>query len=424
MARSVLALWTCAVRSYAADVCNWEARDAPVLAPKANRAAIIGKECAEDADGMWACPSSATGASVPASEFGALGPRGLIVSGGTLYAVDEMNHRVTKTVLTTALDALGTGSTVVAGETGAPSFSGVLTKLAYPRDIAIASDGSILVTDAGNGRVVRVEQVAAGQDLPAAVVIAGGNGPGAEYDQFAANPVGLAYDSGDDSVYVADTMNHRVLKFACSTSTGTLVCSTTGSLVAGKCTGDAGAVSCTAGSGLDELNQPKGIAVRAGTVYIADEENHRVLKCSSPSTCTVIAGGNGEGDGENQLTEPSGVFVTSSGTVYIADTQNHRIVKLSGSVVTIVVPDVCIKENAPHVNCAGHSGPKQLWAPSDVNVVGDLIYISDSKNRRIVVYCESVAPESKITSHAAAAWSGAWLVLGLVSTMLGGPSLF
>jgi hypothetical protein len=40
-----------------------------------------------------------------------------------------------------------------------------------------------------------------------------------------------------------------------------------------------------------------------------------------------VAGGNGEGDGINQLSAPSGLYVDDDQTVYVADLSNHRIVE-------------------------------------------------------------------------------------------------
>ncbi|CAF4692457.1 unnamed protein product, partial [Rotaria magnacalcarata] len=44
-------------------------------------------------------------------------------------------------------------------------------------------------------------------------------------------------------------------------------------------------------------------------------------------TGITVAGGNGVGDGLNQLNQPFGIFVNENQTVYVADFANHRIVK-------------------------------------------------------------------------------------------------
>src|ERR1700676_5021632 len=41
----------------------------------------------------------------------------------------------------------------------------------------------------------------------------------------------------------------------------------------------------------------------------------------------TVAGGNGKGNGINQLSDPCGLYVDDDQTVYVADRSNHRIVK-------------------------------------------------------------------------------------------------
>jgi glucose/arabinose dehydrogenase len=86
-----------------------------------------------------------------------------------------------------------------------------------------------------------------------------------------------------------------------------------------------------------ELNQPWGVAVdRAGNVYIAEYNNHRIRKVSTTGIITTVAGNgtNGfSGDGfaatSAQLNFPTGVAVDSAGNIYIADEDNQRIRKVN-----------------------------------------------------------------------------------------------
>ncbi|CAF4313720.1 unnamed protein product, partial [Rotaria magnacalcarata] len=41
----------------------------------------------------------------------------------------------------------------------------------------------------------------------------------------------------------------------------------------------------------------------------------------------TVAGGNGQGNGINQLSNPCGLYVDDDQTVYVADRDNHRIVE-------------------------------------------------------------------------------------------------
>jgi hypothetical protein len=88
-----------------------------------------------------------------------------------------------------------------------------------------------------------------------------------------------------------------------------------------------------------------------------------------------VAGGNGYGDGINQLSGPAGLYVDDDETVYVADKSNHRIVEwkcgvTSGRVVVV----------------AGGNGANQLNCPYDVIVdkERDSLIICDNGNRRVV----------------------------------------
>ncbi|CAF5167941.1 unnamed protein product, partial [Rotaria sp. Silwood1] len=52
----------------------------------------------------------------------------------------------------------------------------------------------------------------------------------------------------------------------------------------------------------------------------------------------IVTGGNGQGDGLNQLNSPTGVFVDTKGTVYVSDRLNNRVVRWSkGATAGIVI---------------------------------------------------------------------------------------
>ncbi|CAF4565849.1 unnamed protein product, partial [Rotaria sp. Silwood2] len=91
----------------------------------------------------------------------------------------------------------------------------------------------------------------------------------------------------------------------------------------------------------------------------------------------TVAGGNRQGNGINQLSNPSGLYVDDDHTVYVADESNHRIVEwkwgaTSGQVVA---------------GGNGHgNGTHQLYNPTDVIVdkERDSLIICDRSNRRVV----------------------------------------
>mmetsp|Transcript_63808 Transcript_63808/g.152171 ORF Transcript_63808/g.152171 Transcript_63808/m.152171 type:complete len:679 (-) Transcript_63808:183-2219(-) len=145
---------------------------------------------------------------------------------------------------------------------GGATFGRTLELLHRPFDVVLERTGTVLVLDSANHRVVRwVLSVRKNQAQwrPAAIV-AGGRGQGCHSGQLNF-PRGLAVDA-QGAVLVADTFNHRVVRYAPGCSHGEIV---------------AGGRGC--GARLDQLNHPSGIAIdRDGSLFIADTGNHRVLR--------------------------------------------------------------------------------------------------------------------------------------------------
>jgi DNA-binding beta-propeller fold protein YncE len=92
-----------------------------------------------------------------------------------------------------------------------------------------------------------------------------------------------------------------------------------------------GAITTVAGTGVagtavNSLDRPRGVAVdAAGTLYITDANNHRVVMVRN-GTSSVLAGGS-EGLALNELKLPQGITIGPDGYLYVADSGNHRIMR-------------------------------------------------------------------------------------------------
>ena len=140
-------------------------------------------------------------------------------------------------------------------------------------------------------------------------IVAGGRGNGASANQLGFPSGGIAMDNAGN-IYIADSKNNRVQKWAPGASSGVTV---------------AGGYS--AGNNANQLSYPKDVFVdKLGNIYIADTYNNRIQKWVIGATSGVtVAGGNGVGSAMNQLNNPTGVCVDDVGNVYIADASNYRI---------------------------------------------------------------------------------------------------
>lgn len=207
------------------------------------------------------------GGPAAAAQFGGVYSAAVDPAGQRLVLADLDNRRVR------AID-LGTGAvTTVAGNgkrgvpaDGAPAVD---QPLVDPRAAVLDAAGNVYVLERG-GHALRVVgpdgrvRTVAGTGAKGA---AGVGGPALKAELN--GPKHLCVDR-DGSVLVADTENHRVLRYV--PKDGTL------RLVAGSGT------KGTAGLGGDparaELSQPHGVAVhpKTGDVYITDSGNNRILK--------------------------------------------------------------------------------------------------------------------------------------------------
>ncbi|CAF1268651.1 unnamed protein product [Adineta steineri] len=142
------------------------------------------------------------------------------------------------------------------------------------------------------------------------IVAAGGNGEGNQLNQFS-SPTFIFVDE-DQSVYVSDDNNHRVMKWKKDAKQGRIVAGGHGK-----------------GGYLNQLSSPAGIFVDdLDQIYVADFENHRIMRwCEGKEEGEVVVGGNGFGNQSNQLNGPFDLSLDEEGNLYVADFGNDRIEK-------------------------------------------------------------------------------------------------
>ncbi|CAN5640189.1 hypothetical protein BH09BAC4_BH09BAC4_04380 [soil metagenome] len=233
-------------------------------------------------------------------------PYGVYVDGlGNLYIADGDNHRIQKWA-----PGASEGITI-AGGNGRGSGA---NQLSDPTNVYVDGGGNVYIADYSNDRVQKFPPNST--SATSGSTVAGGNGGGSGAKQL--NSPSSVYVDGAGNLYVSDYDNHRVQKFPPNSTSAT-----SGSTVAG---------GNGYGGGANQLANPYGMYVdKQGTIYVADEGNHRIQKFPPNSTSatsgSTVAGGNGEGTGANQLSNPLGVAVDGAGYVYVADTDNYRIQK-------------------------------------------------------------------------------------------------
>ncbi|CAF4189199.1 unnamed protein product, partial [Adineta steineri] len=139
----------------------------------------------------------------------------------------------------------------------------------------------------------------------------GGNGQGDRLNQLSF-PRYIFIDE-DQSVYVTDRDNHRVMKWRKDAKEGTVLAGGNGQ-----------------GRNLNQLSSPQGVIFDdLGQIYVADFENHRIMRWhEGKEEGEIVVGGNSkEGNQSNQLNGPLGISFDDERNLYVADCSNHRIQK-------------------------------------------------------------------------------------------------
>ena len=256
--------------------------------------------------------------------------------------------------------------------------------------IAVDSAGNAFVADPFNNAIRKV--------TPAGVVttFAGGNfgsndGTGTAAQFF--RPSGIAIDS-TDTLYVADSGNNTIRKITPAAVVTTLA-------------GLAGNVGSTDGTGsAARFSNPRGIAAdSAGTLYVADTNNHTIRKVTSAGVVTTLAGlafNPGPTDGTGSAARfrlPSGLTVDGAGTIYVADTNNQTIRQVtSAGVVTTLAGTAQTSGNVD-----GTGSAARFNAPSGITVNGaGTLYVADANNATI----RQIAAGAVVTTFAGAGLLG------------------
>ena len=272
---------------------------------------------------------------------------------GNVYVTDNGNHVVRRI----ANDAAHTVSTIAGtGEPGLGVGRGLTAALDSPSGIAVTADGSIVVTDSGNHRLVRL-------------VPDGSNGFDVEH--FAGNPIGKSgLGSGlpatarfqepsgltalGNSVILADTSNNRLCLV---TSAGSV------STVAGGSRGHVDGPGASA-----EFRYPTGVAAGPDALWVVDSGNRLVRRVALDGawTTSTVAGspfadsGFGDGDAGAALLMAQHGVAARGGSVLIADTGNNRIRRIAGGKVQTLLGSGGAKGGDPVASSASIPLPTSI----------------------------------------------------------------
>ncbi len=294
-------------------------------------------------------------------------PEGIHVDkNGSVYVADKFNHRILR------WDLGAYEGVVVAGGNGAGSS---LNQINTPWDIYVDADLNVYVADYPNHRIIRWAPGAT-----EGVVVAGGNGSGTDNSKLH-NPRGIYVDEDNDFMYIADSYNHRIVKWEIGSSEGVTV-----------------AGGNNNGSNLNQLHYPISVIHENGNLIIADNENHRIVKWVIGETeGVVLAGTSGNAWQDNLLSisNPSHFAYDSKGNLYVPDYYRHVIKKYEPGNLE---PEIFFGK----LNQSGNS-LERLQYPIGLHIdENDNVFVGERENHRVLKISQAneiIIPAGQTTAN-------------------------
>lgn len=219
---------------------------------------------------------------------------------GNVYVCDQFNSRILKWA------------------PGATSGITVATyqELDVPTDIFMDVLGYFYVSNQGSGTVLKFSA-----DFSSYTIVAGiNNYMGSALTQLS-SPTGIFVDA-QGNIYICDTGNNRVMKWAPDGTSGVVVAGGNGY-----------------GNASNQLANPLGVTVDCqGNMYIADTYNNRIqLWAPGAASATTIMG---SGSAADQVSVPANVFLDGDNYVYISDAGNNRVQRYGSTINRSYTPSI------------------------------------------------------------------------------------
>ena len=340
----------------------------------------------------------------PAASAQLNGPANLAFdTDGSLLIVDALNNAIRR------LD-LGTNVVSTVAGTGEGGFTpdgaaAAQSTLARPTAIAVAPDGRIVFAEDGSHRV-RAINAAGNLETLAGDGIASFGGDGGPALDAQLNQTKSVTRDAAGRLIIADDGNGRVRRLD--------LCTGVVETIAGN--GD------TTFSGDDGPATEAGLTVSdalfdaGGNLIITDTENHRIRVVDPSGTITTLAGTGTPGfSGDEgppaaaQLNRPVGLELDAAGALYVADFSNGAIRKIADGKITTVAGTGVSGFNGDDIVATA----AQLNDPTDMDFDADgNLFIADFDNHRV----RRVDAVTRIITTVAGTGSGGFNGDGLATT--------
>jgi len=258
---------------------------------------------------------------------------------GRLWIAEYSNNRVLMFEDASDLPVSGATADLVLGQ---PDFTSrdpgtSDTTMRNPTAVFVDADDNVWVADFNNYRVLKFANASAlSNGSPATSVLGQEDFSASSFSTTAETmkaPVSVFVDA-ERRLWVAAKDDHRILRFDNAAS---LANGAPASAVLGQPDFTTGTRGTTAG----KMWNPKAAIVdAAGTLYVSDDENHRILvfknaaaRANGAPADRVIGQAdfitNTSGTTNRKLQSPWGIAVDAKGALWVGDASNHRVLRFS-----------------------------------------------------------------------------------------------
>lgn len=304
---------------------------------------------------------------------------------------------------------------------GQPNFTSTLANLGMvdptaqtldnPGQIALDHLGRLWVADYGNHRVVGYYAASYANSYASADFVFGQDSFTTDNIQTDAdsfqNPLGV-WVGEDDTLWVADSFNHRVLKFSS-------VSSKANGADADGVLGKGNFVSSTPGTSSTNMSVPSALSTdSAGRLWVAEALNHRVLRFDDAATLADANGASASGvlgqalfttntatTSATGMNNPYGILAAPDGTVWVGELGNNRLVafrnaasKPNGGSGDLVIGQTSFTASSFGTTDAKFSNPKNLC-----HGPGGSLYVADTSNNRVLRFSQVKSPTVTIQTR-------------------------
>ena len=352
-------------------------------------------------------------------------PRSVTVAPGTgkVFVSDSGNNRILR--FSSAAAAIsGSDAEAVFGQS---DFSSVAANqggatgantLSFPLQILVDGDDRLWVVDSGNHRILGFPDASVSANNANATIVFGQSlftnaTTGTGLAQMN-GPAGLSLGS-DDTLWVSDSNNHRILRFGA-------VSSKPNGSAADSIFGQTG----LSGTSVDSLRFPQTLSTTSdGRLWVADPGNNRVLWFDDAASLGSGADASGvlgqdsfttniPATTANGLNGPRGVLASADGTLWVVDASNNRVLAYrnaatlaNGAAASIVLGQTNFTSLSLGTTDSKFAFPQEIAEDA-----GGRLLVTDFNNDRVLRFSPVKAPTLTITTRSGKTSSRTTVVRG------------